>query len=178
MLLVTKYNSAVWKFISPTRPRGYMSSGLGFIASQVLCVCNFYATVFCNFVATVFCNCFFATFCYFFATFCCKKKLPKKVATNAQTVATNLQKVANKKLHKSCKHIEPGTQWTRHTKPDMLPAKAPTIVTWSGARFQVSGDGYLNFLRKLPRNIELYMLKKNHGHPSQIHEHGNEYSST
>ena len=74
---------------------------------------TFLATVFCNFFAHKNCN----LFCNFFATFCCKKKvaksckkvankLPKKVANKLQQTCKKLPK----KLHKSCKHIEPGTQ--------------------------------------------------------------------
>ena len=101
--------------------------------------CNFYATFlatfFCNFPPPLFCqnNCnlfFLATFlATCFATFCNfllpKKKLLKvarKVAQKLRKVATKVSNVAHtkscnklaksckKKLHKSCKHIEPGTQ--------------------------------------------------------------------
>ena len=96
----------------------------GFIASQVLCVCNFYATFFatslqrlCNF----FCNCFFPIFCthkiQLFATlfaifcnlFCNLKKVAKKSCKKKS--CNKLAKSCKKKeLHSSCKHIEPGTQ--------------------------------------------------------------------
>ena len=77
----------------------------GFIASQVLCVCNFYATFFCNFLQLL-CN------------FLLQKKVVKTVAKKLQKKSCNkrqkscnkLAKSCKKMLHNSCKHIEPGTQ--------------------------------------------------------------------
>ena len=121
-------------------PLFYRSMSLcpGFIESRVLCVCNFYAT-FCKFVATcfaTFCNCLATVlqlFCNFFqvAKSCktsCKKSCKKwqnNCKTVAKTVANSCKKLYKschtvatklpKKLHQSCKHIEPGKQRTRDT---------------------------------------------------------------
>ena len=111
-----------------------MSLGPGFIASQVLCLqllcnfcCNFYATFVATFLQLFwqkkwhFLQLVLQLLCYFLLP---KKKLLKVAKKKLQKscknsfkklhkkVATNLQK----QLHKSCKHIEPGTQWTRDTK--------------------------------------------------------------
>ena len=102
---------------------GSMSLCPGFIASRVLCVCNFYATFFCNFLQ-VCCNFFFATFWpSFLATKSCKKNA-KRVAKKCNLFLQFLgggevAKSCKKNVAKSCiscKHIEPGTQWTRDTK--------------------------------------------------------------
>ena len=108
----------------------------GSMCLQLLCnlFCNFLPTFFwqpfCKKICYLFCN-LFQLLCNFLlpkkllkvikksCKKSCKKvalKVTNKFQTGAKKVATNLQKKLQKKLHTSCKHIEPGTQWTRDTK--------------------------------------------------------------
>ena len=101
-----------------------MSLRPGFIVSRVHCVpgslclqlvCNCFFQLFCppkmQIFATLFCN----LFCNFLLLFVAKSG-QKVGGKSCNKLAKSCNKLAKKKLHKSCKHIEPGTQWTRDTK--------------------------------------------------------------
>ena len=119
---------------------GYMSLRPGFIASRVhcvqgslrprFCVCNFMHTknatllqLLCKMFGQLFRNCFFQLFCQKKMQLVLQLVATKKLLTVAKscqkmhTVAKTVLKSCNtlaksckKKLHKSCKHIEPRTQ--------------------------------------------------------------------
>ena len=126
----------------------------GSMKSRVLCVCNLYATFcnvccnvccnfFCNFFLQLFWNFLFAIFLATFSNFSCNKKLQRSCTTSCKKLQKELQfffgknscqKVAKKtciklqkQLHKSCKHIEPRTQWIRDT---MNPGRNEPGTQW------------------------------------------------
>ena len=76
-----------------------MSLCPGFIASQVLCVCNCYATV-----CATLCNCM-QLFLHFFAIFCNVLQLFVAKKSELLTVGKKLQKVAKKVAKKSCNKL-------------------------------------------------------------------------